>query len=310
MPVQTDINMSAKAQIRPRARQRLQWRKVLTPYLFLLPYMIAFLVFQAVPFVTGIALSFMRWELLERSQSFIGLQNFTDVFADDLFWQSFRNSFYFAVLTTAGVAVVALAAALALKHVTRGQTFFRVVLYLPVILSISVIGIVWGRVISNDGLFNYYITRLGIPRISFLGDANLVIPSLSAVTVWWSFGFPMLIFLAALYAIPESLYEAAKLDGAGNRALLRFVTLPLLRYALLLVLVTQFVGHMQVFGQAYILTSGGPGYASYPLIMYIYQTAWRYYHMGYGAAMAVLLGLFMLVIVLMQVRLIGKQEEY
>jgi multiple sugar transport system permease protein len=183
-------------------------------------------------------------------------------------------------------------------------------LYLPVILSISVIGIVWGRVISNDGLFNYYITRLGIPRISFLGDANLVIPSLSAVTVWWSFGFPMLIFLAALYAIPESLYEAAKLDGAGNRALLRFVTLPLLRYALLLVLVTQFVGHMQVFGQAYILTSGGPGYASYPLIMYIYQTAWRYYHMGYGAAMAVLLGLFMLVIVLMQVRLIGKQEEY
>jgi len=106
--VQTDINMSAKAQVRPRARQRMHWRKVMTPYLFLLPYMIAFLVFQAVPFVTGIALSFMRWELLERSQSFIGLQNFTDVFADDLFWQSFRNSFYFAVLTTAGVAVVAL----------------------------------------------------------------------------------------------------------------------------------------------------------------------------------------------------------
>ena len=144
-----------------------------------------------------------------------------DVFADDLFWQSFRNSFYFAVLTTAGVAVVALAAALALKHVTRGQTFFRVVLYLPVILSISVIGIVWGRVISNDGLINYYITRLGIPRISFLGDASLVIPSLSVVTVWWSFGFPMLIFLAALYAIPESLYEAARLDGAGNCNLTR-----------------------------------------------------------------------------------------
>lgn len=268
------------------------------------------MVFQILPFFSGIALSFMRWQLLERTRSFIGMQNFAEVIADDLFWRSLWNSTYFATLTTLGIAVVSLSAALALKHVTRGQTFFRVVLYVPVILSISVIGIVWSRVISNDGLFNYYITRIGIPRISFLGDAALVIPSLSAVTVWWGFGFPMLIFLAALYAIPESLYEAAKLDGAGSWGLFRYVTVPLLRFALLLVLVTQFISHMQVFGQAYTLTSGGPGYASYPIIMYIYQTAWRYYHMGYASAMAVLLGLFMLVVVLVQIRLLGKQAEY
>lgn len=291
-------------------RRRIRWRQILMPYAFLAPYLIAFVVFQIAPFFSGIALSFMRWELLKKSREFVGVQNFVEVFADDLFWRSLWNSFYFAVLTTLGITIVALLAALAMKHITRGQTFFRVVLYLPVILSISVVGIVWGRVISNDGLINYYITQLGIPRISFLGDAGMVIPSLSAVTVWWGFGFPMLIFLAALYAVPESLYEAAKLDGAGSWALFRFVTLPLLRYALLLVLVTQFISHMQVFGQSYILTQGGPGYASYPLIMYIYQTAWRYYHMGYAAAMALLLGLFMLLIVLLQIKLLGKQVEY
>ena len=306
----TTTDLSRRPVVTRPAKKKIKWRQILTPYAFLLPYMVAFMVFQLVPFFTGIGLSFMRWELLERSQSFVGVQNFSEVFADGLFWQSLANSFYFAVLTMFGVAALALATAMALKNILRGQTFFRVILYLPVILSISVVGIVWGRVISNDGLVNYYITRLGLPAISFLGDAKLVIPSLSLVTVWWGFGFPMLIFLAALFAIPESLNEAAKLDGAGSWNLFRYITLPLLRYALLLVLVTQFISHMQVFGQPYILTKGGPGYASYPLILYIYQTAWRYYHMGYAAAMAVLLGLFMLGVVLVQTRLLGRQEEY
>lgn len=282
----------------------------MTAYAFVLPYAIAFLIFQLIPFVTGVVLSFSRWELLEGTRHFVGLDNFVEIVGDRLFWQSFLTSFYFAVLTMLGNALVAMIAAMALKTILHGQTFFRIVLYLPVILSISVVGIVWGRVISNNGLLNFYVTQLGIPAISFLGDARLVIPSLSMVTVWWGFGFPMLIFLAALYAVPESLYEAAKLDGAGSWQLFRFITLPLLRYALLLVLVTQFISHMQVFGQSYILTKGGPGYASYPLIMYIYQTAWRYYHMGYAAAMAALMGVFMLIVVLIQTRILGQRVEF
>jgi multiple sugar transport system permease protein len=308
--MQTEMSMRAKQPATYSARRKVRWRQTLTAYAFVLPYLLAFLLFQLVPFLTGIGLSFARWELLEGTREFVGLDNFVEIFADSLFWQSFFVSFYFAVLTMAGNALVALIAALALKTVLQGQTFFRVVLYLPVILSISVVGIVWGRVISNDGLLNFYVTRLGIPAISFLGDARLVIPSLSLVTVWWGFGFPMLIFLAALYSVPESLYEAARLDGAGSWQLFRFITLPLLRYALLLVLVTQFISHMQVFGQPYILTKGGPGYASYPLIMYIYQTAWRYYHMGYAAAMAALMGVFMLVVVLIQMRVLGRRVEF
>lgn len=308
--MQTQWTMPARPAPQVRTKPRVNWRQALTAYAFVLPYLLAFLLFQLVPFLTGIGLSFSRWELLEGTREFVGLDNFVEIFADSLFWQSFFVSFYFAVLTMFGNAIVALIAALALKTVLHGQTFFRVVLYLPVILSISVVGIVWGRVIGNDGLLNFYITALGLPAISFLGDARLVVPSLSLVTVWWGFGFPMLIFLAALYAVPESLYEAAKLDGAGSWQLFRFITLPLLRYALLLVLVTQFISHMQVFGQPYILTKGGPGYASYPLIMYIYQTAWRYYHMGYAAAMAALMGVFMLVVVLIQTRVLGQRVEF
>jgi multiple sugar transport system permease protein len=308
--METQLTMPAKPSAQAHTKPKVHWRQVLTAYAFVLPYLLAFLLFQLVPFLTGIGLSFSRWELLEGTREFVGFENFVEIFADDLFWQSFFVSFYFAVLTMFGNAAVALIAALALKTVLQGQTFFRVVLYMPVILSISVVGIVWGRVIGNDGLLNFYITALGLPAISFLGDARLVVPSLSLVTVWWGFGFPMLIFLAALYAVPDSLYEAAKLDGAGSWQLFRYITLPLLRYALLLVLVTQFISHMQVFGQPYILTKGGPGYASYPLIMYIYQTAWRYYHMGYAAAMAALMGVFMLVVVLIQTRVLGQRVEF
>lgn len=308
--MQSQANASTMQGTRRQTQNKTRWRQTMTAYAFVLPYAIAFLIFQLIPFVTGVVLSFSRWELLEGTRHFVGLDNFVEIVGDRLFWQSFLTSFYFAVLTMLGNALVAMIAAMALKTILHGQTFFRIVLYLPVILSISVVGIVWGRVISNNGLLNFYVTQLGIPAISFLGDARLVIPSLSMVTVWWGFGFPMLIFLAALYAVPESLYEAAKLDGAGSWQLFRFITLPLLRYALLLVLVTQFISHMQVFGQSYILTKGGPGYASYPLIMYIYQTAWRYYHMGYAAAMAALMGVFMLIVVLIQTRILGQRVEF
>jgi multiple sugar transport system permease protein len=120
----------------------------------------------------------------------------------------------------------------------------------------------------------------------------------------------LLTFLAALYAVPETLYEAAKIDGAGSWALFTGITLPLIRPALLFVLVTQFVSHLQVFGQAYVMTDGGPGYASYTAILHIYRNAWRYYHMGYAGAMALVLAAVMLVFALIQFRLLGQRVEY
>ena len=285
-------------------------RDTIAAYAFVAPYLIFFIAFTLWPTVFAIRLSFSEWELLYDTREFVGLSNFIELVHDPLFWTSFGNSIYFAVLTVVGNVVVSLSAALALRSITRGQTVFRVMLYVPTILSISVMGIIMQRVLSTNGLLNYGLSLIGVRPIRFLGDAQLVMPSLSLASVWWGFGFPMLIFLSGLYAIPQSLYEAAQLDGAGGWRIFTRITIPLLRPTLLLVTVTQFISHMQVFGQPYILTRGGPGYASYPLILYLYQTAWRYYHMGYASSMALALAAFMLIVSLLQFRIIGQRIQY
>ncbi|MBV7334431.1 sugar ABC transporter permease [Chloroflexi bacterium TSY] len=314
MSTQSAIQPTDASRVRVLSLQerswRVKWRDALIAYAFILPYGLFFLTFLLGPMIFAIGLSFSEWELLYNTREFIGLQNYIELFQDSLFWISFFNSFYFAILTVIGNLIVPLAAAVALRGILRGQTFFRIILYVPTILSISVMGIIMQRVLNTNGLLNYFLALIGIKPLRFLGETILVMPSLSLATVWWTLGFPMLIFLSGLYAIPNSLYEAAQLDGANAWRRFTRITLPLLRPTLLLVLVTQFIGHMQVFGQPYILTQGGPGYASYPLILYLYQTAWRYYHMGYAAAMAIMLALFMLGVSLLQFRVLGRRVEY
>src|SRR5262249_4985494 len=141
-------------------------------------------------------------------------------------------------------------------------------------------------------------------------NAAIVIPSLSLVTVWWGFGFPMLVFLAGLQGIPEQLYEAARIDGANSRQIFLRITLPLLRPTILFVTVTQFIAHLQVFGQPYIITNGGgPGYASYTVIIYLYQQAVRYLHAGYASAIAIGLASVMIVLTLLQFVFLGRRAE-
>ena len=286
-------------------------REAIAGYLFLAPYLAFFLVFLAGPVISAFVTAFVEWELLRGTYRFNGLENFELMMEDDLFWIAMRNSLYFAIMTTAGNTVVALCAALALKSIRPGHTLFRIILYAPVVLSISVIGIVFRRLLSTFGLVNAALEAVGIDSVNWLGDPNMVIPSMSLMTIWWGFGFPMLIFLAALYAVPETLYEAARIDGAGRWAILTRITLPLIRPALLFIIVTQFIANIQVFGQPYILTQeGGPGYSSYTIVLHIYRTAFRYFDMGYAGAMALSLGVVMFIFALFQFRLLGRYTEY
>ncbi|MCY4018755.1 MAG: sugar ABC transporter permease [Chloroflexi bacterium] len=286
-------------------------REAIAGYLFLAPYLVFFLVFLAGPVISAFVTAFVEWELLRGTYRFNGLENFELMMEDDLFWIAMRNSLYFAIMTTTGNTVVALCAALALKSIRPGHTLFRIILYAPVVLSISVIGIVFRRLLSTFGLVNAVLEAVGIDSVNWLGDPNIVIPSMSLMTIWWGFGFPMLIFLAALYAVPEPLYEAARIDGAGRWAILTRITLPLIRPALLFIIVTQFIAHIQVFGQPYILTQeGGPGYSSYTIVLHIYRTAFRYFDMGYAGAMALSLGVVMFIFALLQFRLLGRYTEY
>ena len=207
-------------------------REAIAGYLFLAPYLVFFLVFLAGPVISAFVTAFVEWELLRGTYRFIGLENFQLIMEDDLFWTAMRNSFGFAVMTTVGNVIVALCAALALKSIRLGHTLFRVVMYAPVVLSISVIGIVFSRLLAPFGLLNAGLELFGHNGFNYLADPHLVLPSLSLTTIWWGFGFPMLIFLAALYAVPEALYEAARIDGASRWQILWQVTLPLIRPAL------------------------------------------------------------------------------
>ncbi len=286
-------------------------RDTLTGYLFLAPFLLFFIIFVVRPVATSVQMSFYRWEILMPTHPYIGLDNYVNLLQDDLWWLTLKNTLVFTLLTSAGTAAFALLIALGVKEPIRGQTFYRVVFYAPALLSVTVVGITWAWLLNTQfGVVNYGLKALGLPAINFLGDAALVLPSLALTTIWWGFGTPMLIFLAGLQNIPEHLYEAAKIDGADRWQRFWYVTLPLLRPTILFITVTQVIAHFQLFGQSFIMTGGGPGRSSFSVINYLYQVAWRYFQMGYGATIAIGLAVIIVIITVIQFRFISARVEY
>ncbi len=312
----SDVMMNQKVtkpnRLSPIFSPSLKTREAFAAYLFLTPFLVFFLIFVVRAVIASVGYSFLDWRLLRPSTPYIGLENYTELFNDSIWWQSLSNTIIFTVMTVVGTTIVSLAAALAVTQRIKGQNFFRVVLYIPQLMSVGAIGLIWAWLLSTQfGVINYLLSFLGIHPINWLGDPNLVLPALSLTTIWWTFGFPMLIFIAGLQGIPEQLYEAAHIDGANGWQVFRFITMPLLRPTLLFITVTGVIGNFQVFGQPYIITGGGgPGRSSWTVIIYLYNQAWIAFRMGYGSAVAVAIALIMGIVTAVQFLFIGRRIEY
>ena len=280
----------------------------LTGYWFVLPYLILFGVFLIIPLIYGFCLSFFQWELLSTAPvKLIGLDNYKEALTSNYFWKAFWATIRFVVMSVPIIVGIALLIALGIKAIPgKRQSFYKGAYFIPVIVSISVAGILWRWFFNGEfGLFNAYLSHFGL-KIPWISDVNWAMKSIVLMTLWWTVGAPMVIFLAGLHNIPDHYYEAAAIDGASTYRQFIHITLPLLRPILLFVLVMNIIGAFQVFGQTFMITRGGPELSTRGLVQYIYETAFQSYRMGYGSAMSWLLFVVIAIFSFLQFRIMRE----
>jgi len=270
----------------------------LTPFVFLAPYLLLFLIFIVIPAVFGIWMSLHTWDPLLPAKPWVGLQNYTDLFSSKSttagpFWNSMEATGKFTLYSVPLLVVIPLLIALILNQQIRGIQFFRAIYFAPYVLGVAVIGILWRFLLDpNVGLVNYYLGAQ-IPWITALPWAWV---SLVGVTVWWTLGFNAVIYLAGLQDIDPELYNAAKVDGANRWQRFVNVTMPGLRPVFVFVVTVTILASANMFGQSYIITQGAPGEETTTAIMYIAEEGLRRFNMGAAAAMSYMLALALLII--------------
>ncbi|WP_432935477.1 carbohydrate ABC transporter permease [Kribbella sp. CA-253562] len=295
---------------RPAGAKKAKNREAFTAWLFILPSLIGFLAFTAGPVLAAGVISLLNWNLFS-SPTWAGLKNFARLGPDPTFWSALGNTAYFTLLSVPVTILVSLALALLLNEGVRRIAVFRSLLLLPYATITVAVAFVWiWLYIPHDGLVNAVLGLVGIDGPAWLISDGWAMPALIAMSVWKSFGFGMVVFLAGLQAIPQQLYEAAKVDGSNALQTFRSVTLPMLSPALFFVVVTSIIGSFQVFDQALIMTNGGPGSRTTTLVMYIYRTGFENYDQGYAAAQSLVLFGFIVVITAAQFLLQRRLVHY
>lgn len=286
-------------------------RTMLAGYLFIAPNLVSILVFVAGPVLAGLVLSFMEWDLLS-TPIWVGLDNYIKMFTkDNLFWKSLWNSIYYSILTIPVGIGISLILAILVNRDMPGINFFKSALFLPVVSAITAIALVWKWLYNPEfGIFNYILELLGLPPLDWLNDPRLAMPSIALMSIWKNMGYNMVILLAGLKGIPRQLYEASAIDGASGWTTFRYITVPLLTPVLFFVFVTSTIGSLQVFGEVYVMTEGGPANATMVYNYLLYQNAFVWFKMGYASALGYFLFLLILLLTLGQLRFMGQRVNY
>lgn len=266
-----------------------------TAYFFLAPAVSAIFLFFFIPVIAAFFISFTDFDIYTLGDfstlRFVGLDNYLNLFKDDLFWTALKNTFYFVIVAGPLSIMISLGAALILNtKLVRFKAIFRLSYFLPVVTTLVAVAIVWRFIYHhNFGIMNYFIGFFGIDPIDWLGDPFWAMPSIILMAVWKNFGYNMIIFIAGLQNIPEELYEAANIEGANAWQKFKSITIPMLAPTTIFISIITMIGFFQLFAEPYVMTQGGPLNSTLSIVQYMYQEGFRWWNMGYSASIAFVL---------------------
>jgi ABC-type sugar transport system permease subunit len=261
-------------------------------YLFILPALFFFIAFLVYPLVHTIYLSLTEWAGFDLKKiTFVGFDNFKLLLPDWIFWKALRNTLSFVIGTTVFLNLLGLSLALFLNNSRRLTHIIRTLIFVPVLLSPVIVGVMWSRILDPFGVLNQILQKINAIKtpIFWLGDKRIALLSVIGATVWQWVGYDMILYLTGLQQIPEELYEAAMIDGANKWHLLRYITLPLLRGIATMVILLNLIGGVRVFDIVYVMTKGGPNHNTEVLATHLYEVAFWFNKMGYASVIAVVI---------------------
>ena len=274
------------------------------------PALVLLTLFLFLPMLLTLVFSFTDYFALNPDMThFVGLENYVNIFKDELFVKSFLNTVKFVVIIVPLQCIGALVLALAINKVTHCKKYFKVAFFIPVVMSLAVVSTLWMDIYSPEGILNTILSHLGISAQPFIHSAKQALPSIAIMSVWQGVGYQMIIFLGGLQNINPALYEAAEMDHASAWQKLKDITLPELKPLCVFVFITVTIGAFRMLVQPMVMTGGGPDHSTYTLVYTIYNAAFREYRMGYACAVAVILFILILIVNNIQKFFLGDKKE-
>ena len=287
--------------------RRIPWQ----PYLYLSPVLVLYAIFFVFPFFFSLYISFMEWDLLLDNKQFVGLSNYQEVLSNPLFWKVIRNTLMYMALTVPLSAALGLVYALAIERAGKLRSMYRVLFFVPVVVSVSVAGLVFSLMFSpQKGLFNEWLSLFGIGEQAWLQDTKLAMFALAIVGVWMSFGYNVVLYISGLKQLNNEVKEAAAIDGASGWQSFRHMTFPLLMPVHMFVWTITLLHSLQIFATVHIMTLGGPNNSTNVWAFFIWQEAFQFFNTGTASAAATILFVIVLGLTVIQVRWMQKRTQW
>lgn len=280
----------------------------LLPYIFVSPYILHFLMFVAFPVIFSIVLTFHKWNIISPME-FAGLNNYVRLFNDAVFFKSIGNTLIFLVIHIPLQIIVALFIAEILNQNIKFRGFYRSAFFLPVVVSGVVVTMLWQQLYGFDsGLLNRLLISVGLPKVGWLIDPGMAMPSIAIMATWKNVGLYIILFLVGLQTVPPHYYEAAELEGANHWQKFFKITLPMINPTIFMVVILSTIGGFSLFIEPYIMTGGGPLNSTISAVFYIYKQGFFYYQMGYATTLGLFFAMLILLVIVIQKKFVEKGE--